>query len=56
MLRMRVTSGSQVAIANTQTPQYQMPAPASQNSPNSNGIQPEEARHLVGAGRDEALM
>src|SRR5450631_470127 len=34
MLRMRVTSGSQVAIANTQTPQYQMPAPAAQNKPN----------------------
>src|ERR1700676_1082205 len=34
MLRMRVTSGSQVAIANTQTPKYQIPAPASQNSTN----------------------
>ncbi len=31
---MRVTSGSQVAIANTQTPKYQMPAPASQNRTN----------------------
>src|ERR1700692_504461 len=34
MLRMRGTSGSYVAIANTHTPQYQMPAPASQNRPN----------------------
>src|ERR1700676_2110752 len=34
MLRIRVTSGSQLAIANTQTPKYQMPAPASQNRAN----------------------
>src|SRR6202521_4201453 len=34
MLRMRVTSDSQVAIAITQTPQYQMPAPNSQNRQN----------------------
>ena len=35
---MRVTSGSQVAIAITQTAQYQMPAPASQNSPNNSAL------------------
>ncbi len=40
MLRMRVTSDSQVAIATTQTPQYQMPAPASQNSANINAFTP----------------
>ncbi len=38
MLRMRVTSGSHVAIATTQTAKYQMPAPASQNSPNSSAF------------------
>src|SRR4051794_947727 len=38
MLRTRVTSGSQLAIANTQTPQNQMPAPASQNRPNSTAL------------------
>src|SRR6202790_4854489 len=34
MLRIRVTSGSQVAIASAQTPKYQLPAPASQNRTN----------------------
>ena len=40
MLRMRVTKGSQVAIASTQTAQNQMPAPASQNSTNINAFTP----------------
>src|ERR1700722_5978133 len=38
MLRMRVTNGSQVAIAGTHTAQNQMPAPASQNRPNSRAL------------------
>ena len=56
MLRMRVTSDSQVAIANTQTPQYQMPTPASQNRPNKTRVHAKKARHLVGAAGYEALM
>ena len=40
MLRMRVTSDSQVAIATSQTPKYQMPAPQSQNSTNSSALRP----------------
>jgi hypothetical protein len=38
MLRIRVTSGNQVAIANTQTAQYQMPTPTNQNNPNSTAL------------------
>ena len=56
MLRIRVTSGSQVAIATTHTAQYQMPAPASQNRPNITRIHGKKARHLVGAAGDEAFM
>ena len=40
MLRIRVTSGSQVAIPTTHTAQYQMPAPASQNSANITAFTP----------------
>ncbi len=46
MLRMRVTSGSHVAIATTQTPQYQTPAPASQNSANSSALTPRKRTTL----------
>src|SRR4051795_3931962 len=38
ILRTRVTSGSQVAIANSHTAKYQTPAPASQNRANSNAF------------------
>src|SRR3954449_858789 len=54
MLRTRVTSGSQVAIANTQTPQNQMPAPASQNRPNSTALT-QRNRAILSAPLDTKL-
>src|SRR5258707_15282159 len=54
MLRTRVTSGSQVAIANTHTPQYQMPAPANQNRPNRRAFT-QRNRAILSAPEDTKL-